>query len=85
MKPLIRLFAAAMAASFLLAPAAMADRGRGKGYDRGYDRGYERHHGRDHRSRGRSYERHYSHSRNHKPQRRTYYAPPRTVVVHRPP
>ncbi|MFN3314168.1 MAG: RcnB family protein [Hyphomonas sp.] len=90
MKSFTRFLAAATAASFLLAPAAMADRGRGGGYERhqGYDRhhdrgrGYERGRGHDRQySRGHRNDRHY-----HRSSRPNYsYAPPRRVVVHRPP
>ncbi len=84
MKSFTRFLAAATAASFLLAPAAMADRGRGGGYerhyghDRHYDRGrsyergrgYERHYGRGHRS-----DRHYERSsRSHYSSGRSHYS-----------
>jgi Ni/Co efflux regulator RcnB len=72
MKALTRAVAAATAVSFLIAPAAMADRGRGKGYDRGYDRHYSQSYY------GYSHDRRFSRSH-------PYYAPPRRVVVHHPP
>lgn len=81
MKSLTRFVIVATTASMLLVPVAQADRGRGKGHDRhhGYDRHYDRGGKYD---RGRSDNRGYKHSYSRK---HYHYAPPRTVVVRRPP
>lgn len=73
MKSLTRFVAVATAASFLLAPAAMADRGRGKGYERGHDRHVSQSYHRGHTSYKRSSRPHHV---------RSYHPPPRRVVVH---